>query len=187
MKEEPVEILDEETHKTGLVMLKSEAHKKSLRHSGAHLWIYNSRGELLLQLRHRQKVLRPNVWDVSVAGHIRAGDTPEDTIVREAKEELNLDVNPHDFIFVGIKKVDEPTTHCWTHRVFNWTYMTKLDIDLKTLKLEKDEVSDIRWVPIDEFEAEIRDPQLATKYTSTRIELYEETIGHIRKKLGRNE
>ncbi len=185
MKEEMVDILDEKANKTGKVMLKSEAHKKSLRHSGAHLWIYNSKGEVLLQLRHPTKVLRPNVWDVSVAGHITAGSNPKDTVIREAKEELNLDVDPDNFIFIGVHKVDEQTPQGWTHRVFNWTYLTQLEVDLKNLKLEKDEVSNTRWVPLDEFEADIHDPKRSKKYTPTRLEFYTEVINHIRKKIGR--
>lgn len=186
MKEEPVDILDENANKTGEVVLKSEAHKKSLRHSGAHLWIYNSKGEVLLQLRHPTKVIRPNVWDVSAAGHITAGDTPKETVVREAKEELDLYVNPDNFIFIGVHKVDEPTPESWTHRVFNWTYMTQLEVDIKNLKLEKDEVTDIRWIPLDEFEADIHDPERSKKYTPTRLEFYSEVIEHIRKKIGQD-
>jgi isopentenyldiphosphate isomerase len=181
MKEEPVDILDEDANRTGQVMLKSEAHTKSLRHSGAHLWIYNSKGEVLLQLRHPTKVIRPNVWDVSVAGHITAGHDPRETIVREAKEELNLDIDTSKLTYIGTQKVDEPVPQGWTHRVFNWTYITQMDINIKDLKLEKSEVADIKWLPIDEFEDELRDPEKSKKYTPTRLEFYAEVIDQIRK------
>lgn len=184
MKEELVDILDEDAKKTGKVMLKSQAHKESLRHGGAHLWIYNSKGEVLLQLRHPTKEIRPNVWDVSVAGHIVSGDNPKDTIVREAKEELDLDVDPSSFVFVGVHKVDDPTPGEWTHRVFNWTYLTLLEVDLKKLKLENDEVTDIRWVPLDKFKADIHDPERSKEYTPPLQELYDEVIKLIRKKTG---
>jgi isopentenyl-diphosphate delta-isomerase len=187
MKEEPVEILDEQAKKTGQIVLKSDAHKNSFRHGGAHIWIYNSKGEVLLQLRHPTKVIRPNVWDVSVAGHITAGDTPEETATREAKEELNLNVSPNDFTFLGIKKVDEQMPDGSYHRVFNWTYLLKLDLDLDSLKLEADEVSDIRWLPVDEFEAEINDPEKSKRYTPTRLELYTGVIEEVRNRLANNE
>lgn len=180
MKDEPVDILDAHGDKIGQVMLKSEAHKKSLWHSGAHVWIYNSRGEVLLQLRAPDKIIRPNVWDVSAAGHIASGDTPEATAVREAKEELDLDIDPKKFKFIGIKKVDEAMDG-WNHRVFNWTYLLKADLDIKKLQLEADEVSDIRWLPVDEFEAELHDPKKSKRYTPTRLEFYEELVAEIRK------
>lgn len=185
MKDELVDILDEQTEKNGQVMLKSEAHKKNLRHGGAHIWIYNSRGDVLLQLRHHTKVIRPNVWDVSAAGHITSGDTPEETIVRELKEELGLDINPKNLDFIGIKKVDERMSDGSVHRVFNWTYLTKMDVDLDTIRLEADEVSDVRWLPIDEFEAELNDPEKVERYTPTRLEFYTEVIQEIRKRTKR--
>ena len=165
-------------------MLKSEAHRQSLRHGGAHVWIYNSKGEVLLQLRHPSKAIRPNVWDVSAAGHISSGDTPKTTIVREFKEELGLNLDPDDLTFIGIKKVDEPMPGGWIHRVFNWTYLAKMDIDLNDIKLEKEEVTDIRWLPLDEFEAELKDPKKKKKYTPTRIEFYEEVAREIKIRLG---
>lgn len=184
MKEELVDILDEQAKNTGRTMLKSKVHKQNLRHGGAHVWIYNPKGEVLLQLRHPSKVLRPNVWDVSAAGHIKSGDTPEETIVRESKEELNLNIDPNDLMFVGIKKVDEPTSDGNIHRVFNWTYIAQMDIDLSNIKLEANEVSGIRWLPVDKFEAELNDPEMKKLYTPTRLEFYMEIIKEIRSRIG---
>src|SRR5690242_10762851 len=119
MKDEPVDILDERGNKTGQIMLKSEAHAKSLWHSGAHIWICNPKRAVLLQLRAKNKVIRPGVWDVAIAGHIKAGDTPEQTAEREAKEELSLTVNPKQLKFIEVSKVQD-VMKGWTHRVFNW-------------------------------------------------------------------
>lgn len=179
-----MDILDEQGNKTGQTMLKSQAHAQSLRHGGAHVWIYNSKGDVLLQLRHPSKVIRPNVWDVSAAGHIASGDTPEITIVREFSEELGLKIEPQNLTYIGIKKVDEPMPGGWIHRVFNWTYLAEMDIDLNDIKMEKYEVSDIRWLPVNEFKAELEDSEKRKKYTPGRIEFYMEIISEIRKRLG---
>jgi hypothetical protein len=40
--EENVEILDEDGNKTGQVLTRTEAHKRSLRHPVVNLWVYNS-------------------------------------------------------------------------------------------------------------------------------------------------
>lgn len=182
MKEEPVEILDEHGNKTGRTILKSEAHWQGLWHSGAHLWIYNSNGEVLLQLRTPNKVIRPNSWDVSAAGHIQAGHEPRKTLVREAKEELDLEVDPDKMIFIGISKVEDKMPK-WMHRVFNWVYIMKADVDLKKLKLEADEVAEVRWIPLDQFEDEIHDPVKSQKYWDSRIPSYQEAINAIRKQI----
>jgi isopentenyl-diphosphate delta-isomerase len=126
------------------------------------------------------------MWDVSVAGHITAGDEPKATAVREAKEELNLDINPADLKFIGIKKVDEAMPDGTTHKVFNWTYLLKLDVDIDRLKLEANEVTDVRWITSEEFENELDDPEKSKRYTPTRLELYKEIIDEIRKDIGKN-
>ncbi len=187
MKEELVDILNKDGEKTGQVMLKSEAHKRNLWHGGAHLWIYNSDWEVLLQLRHPTKVIRPNVWDVSVAGHIASGSSPKATIQREADEELGLKVDPDEFSFLGIKRVEERLQDGTYHRALNWSYITKQDINLKSLKLEVDEVADIRWIPLEEFENDLKDKEKSKKYTPARIELFDEVIDHIKKLRDKNE
>lgn len=41
-------------------------------------------------------------WWVLPAGHIETGETATQTVMRECKEELNIDVNPDDIEFVHI-------------------------------------------------------------------------------------
>jgi len=53
-----------------------------------------------LQLRAKNKKLFPNKWDVSVGGHISAGEEPLTTAVRETKEELGLEISREDLVFV---------------------------------------------------------------------------------------
>ncbi|HET9721939.1 MAG TPA: NUDIX domain-containing protein [Candidatus Saccharimonadales bacterium] len=182
MKEEPVDILDEQGNMTGQTMLKSEAHQKGLWHRGAHLWIYNSKGEILIQLRAGGKTIRPNVWDVPVAGHIQAGHEPRETLVRESKEELGLDIDPAKTTFAGISQVEDPM-QSWTHRVFNYVYILKADLDINSLKLEKEEVAAVKWIPLEKFEDEIHDPAKSKSYWDSRLKSYQEAINAIRDQL----
>lgn len=46
----------------------------------------------------------PNSWDLAGKGHIEVGDTPEDSVVREIKEETNLDINIDDLWRLGSSK-----------------------------------------------------------------------------------
>jgi isopentenyl-diphosphate delta-isomerase len=182
MKEEPVDILDEQGNKTGQTMMKSEAHRRGLWHGGAHLWIINSKGEILLQLRAPNKVIHPNVWDVSVAGHIPAGKKPLETLVEETKEELGLEVRREDIKFVDTKHTDEPMdSGKWRHRIFLTTYAVTADLDLSKLKLEVGELSDVRWVSPDELENDLSNPQKSKKYTGHNY-IYRTGIDYARRK-----
>jgi isopentenyl-diphosphate Delta-isomerase len=171
MKEEPVDILDEKGKKTGRTVLKSEAHKLGLWHGGAHIWLYNSKGEVVMQLRSPKKIVNPNVWDVSVAGHIAAGQTPLETVVQEAQEELGLKVNPADLTFLGTGNFDEITQPgAWRHRVYLWIYALKADnLNLADLVLEEDETSDVRWLSLEQLARDRKDPLKAGGYSPNGV------------------
>jgi isopentenyldiphosphate isomerase len=171
MKEEPVDILDEQGNKTGQTMLKSQAHKQGLWHGGAHIWIYNSKGEVLLQLRSPKKIVKPNVWDVSVAGHIPAGKTPLETVVEEAQEELGLKVEPKDLVYIGKVIFDDlmPPDN-WQHRVHTEVYALLQDgLKLSDLNLEEAEISDARWISLGQFSKDLNDPSKDNQYSRNRV------------------
>lgn len=185
MKDEKVDILDEDGNKIGRVLMKSGAHKKELWHGAAHLWIYNSRGEVLLQLRHPNKIIRPNIWDISVAGHISAGMKPRETVVIEADEELGLQVNPKDLVFVGTTKFEDLMPEGWTHRTYHWTYLLKDDVDLKDLEFRDGETSDARWIDVDVLDRELGDPEKGNLYPQPAKHIFGFAINEIRKAISK--
>lgn len=56
-------------------------------------FLRNSRGELWIPRRSPRKSLYPNALDVSVGGAVQSGETYEQAFRREAREELNLNVD----------------------------------------------------------------------------------------------
>jgi 8-oxo-dGTP diphosphatase len=59
----------------------------------------NDKGELLFYLRdNKPGISFPQHWDL-FGGHIEDGETPEEALIREVKEELNYDLR--DFKFFG--------------------------------------------------------------------------------------
>jgi len=59
-------------------------------HPVIHLHIINSKGEIYLQKRSMLKDTQPGKWDTSVGGHVDLGETIEQALLRETKEELNI-------------------------------------------------------------------------------------------------
>lgn len=41
------------------------------------------------------------MWDITAGGHVLAGEFGFQAIIREAKEELGLDLNKNDITFIG--------------------------------------------------------------------------------------
>lgn len=88
---EYVDIFDENNNLTGQIKEKGKAHEEGDFHRTAHVWIINDKNELLLQKRSANKKSHPNCWDISGAGHIKAGESVIDGAIRELKEELGVE------------------------------------------------------------------------------------------------
>ena len=83
---------------------KQIAHEKGLWHKSVHVWIINDKNEILLQYRCADKKLYPDTWDVSFAGHINAGESSIQAVIREGKEELGIDVDLDKLSYVFTNK-----------------------------------------------------------------------------------
>ena len=55
---------------------------------------------MLLQKRSKEKKLWPNLWDVTLGGHVDSGEFGRQALIREAKEELGLDLNDDDIKYL---------------------------------------------------------------------------------------
>ena len=83
-------IVDEEGKVTGSAT-RGECHSGSkLLHPVVHLHVFNSKGDIYLQRRPEWKDIQPGKWDTAVGGHIGYGETPEEALKREVREELGI-------------------------------------------------------------------------------------------------
>lgn len=63
----------------------------------AAIILENDKGEFLLALRDNKSWIPfPNHWDL-IGGHVEEGETPEEALVREYNEELDLDLKEYSF------------------------------------------------------------------------------------------
>ena len=65
-----------------------EVYKKKLPHRIIHILIFNSKGEMALQLRSAKKSFAPLHWSTAVGGHVQSGETYQQAALREFQEEL---------------------------------------------------------------------------------------------------
>jgi isopentenyl-diphosphate Delta-isomerase len=73
--------------------LKSQVHTGDTPlHRGFSVFIFNSRGDLLLQQRSRYKKTWPLVWSNSCCGHPQPGEETIDAAQRRLLEELGLEI-----------------------------------------------------------------------------------------------
>ncbi len=70
---------------------RGECHSGSkLLHPVVHLHLFDSAGRIYLQQRPLWKDIQPGKWDTAVGGHIDYGETVEEALLRETREELGL-------------------------------------------------------------------------------------------------
>lgn len=63
----------------------------------AAIILENDNGEFLLYLRdNKPGIPFPDHWDL-IGGHVEDGETPEEALVREVKEELDIELHEYNF------------------------------------------------------------------------------------------
>lgn len=154
MPDELIDIVDENNNLTGVVKSRNEAHHEGLWHRIINICIYNSLGEILLQLRSKDKMIYPDMWDISVAGHIGAGEEPITAALREAGEETGLNAKEEDLHFYKVRP-EQYQNGDVNMKEFLYIYLLKYDGDIANLKIQKEELQSIEFVPIAKMEEEL--------------------------------
>jgi len=110
--------------------------------NGAAALIFNG-NEILLGKRSKQKKIYPNVWDL-IGGHCEEGETPEQALVRELHEEL--DIVPIEFKRLCV--LGEPNSHLYGEYAYHVFLVTAWEGT--PCNNAPHEHSEIRWFPIPE-------------------------------------
>ena len=69
---------------------KDQSYKERSMLRSVQIFVYNSKGELYIQKRSKNKSRYPSYFCASVAGHVEPGENYEQAATREIKEELGL-------------------------------------------------------------------------------------------------
>ena len=106
-----------------------------------HVCIFNNQGQLLIQRRSAEKTVWPELWDVSIGGGVDAGETSRQGAEREVLEELGYDLD-----LTGLR----PAVTVNFEGGFDDFFVVTRDLDIRDLRLQQEEVSDVRWVTLED-------------------------------------
>lgn len=152
--DEKIDILDEAGTPTGEVLWKSEAHRRGLWHRCFHCWISGryASGEpyLLVQRRADEKDTWPGRLDVTVAGHLRAGEKPLDGL-REIEEEIGLRVEAERLIPLGTHRIEQKIPE-GLDREFHEVFLLFDSSSPENMRLQRGEVGAILRMRLDDVE-----------------------------------
>ena len=105
-------------------------------HLVTHVWVVNSAGRVLIQRRSAKRRMMPNIWAVT-SGSAVAGEDSATAARRELAEELGIRLAPEAVQLLG--RLVRRNSLCDV-------YLVKRDIAVPDMKLQKEEVSQVRWV-----------------------------------------
>jgi isopentenyl-diphosphate delta-isomerase type 1 len=90
MLKELFDIVDENDNIIGRAP-RNECHEKGLIHRSVMFFVFDGEGRVLVTKRTQTKDFFPGYWSIVLGGHVQAGETYEDAVVREIKEETGVE------------------------------------------------------------------------------------------------
>jgi isopentenyldiphosphate isomerase len=144
-------------------------HEKRLVHRSVHVLLFDTRGRLLLQRRHRSKQTHPGHWDLSCCGHVEESDYlpqgPDHELDRVYAEVARREVEEE----LGVRVVLEPLGH---HGPTPGVHYEQIRLFRGTsdgpFTAQKEEVEDLRHVTRADLEAMQGEPLTGTLRWFTR-------------------
>lgn len=168
--EEFVVLITPEDEVLGL-MEKMQAHKNGLLHRAFSVFLFNGNGEMLLQRRAATKYHSPLQWTNAVCSHPKENESYKDAADRRLGEELGIST-PLSLKFNFTYKADVGK-NLWEHEldyVFTGHYEGEFN-------LNSDEVSEVRYISMDELEAELySQPENFTEWFKIILKEYKQHL-----------
>jgi isopentenyl-diphosphate delta-isomerase len=146
-------MVDDDNNPIGTAQRRSAHDDDTKLHRAFSAFIFNKKGELLLQQRALSKKTWPGVWSNSCCGHVMLHESTEAAVRRRLKYELGLNVVElesvlPDFRYRAEKDGVVENEICPVFVGFSDNEPTP----------NPDEVNDVRWVPWAQFAADVKDP-----------------------------
>lgn len=154
---EEVILVNDRDEQTGTIE-KMEAHRKALLHRAFSVFIFNGKGEMLLQQRAMTKYHSPGLWTNACCSHPRPGEPVDEAAPRRLREEMGVDTSLKKvFDFIYRTEFDNGLTEFEFDHVFTGTYNGQVYPD-------KQEVHDYCFRSMEDIERDLQ--QRPEKYTS---------------------
>ena len=145
--DEPLDVVDPEGRPTGVIKARREVHRDGDLHRAFHLWIVDGDGRVLIQRRSGFKDTGAGKLDVTVGGHLRAGEYWPQAL-REVEEEIGLAVEVTDLHALGTFRSERRYEDGTVDRELHETFAMRTTRPLHAFRLDSREVEVLYAVPL---------------------------------------
>lgn len=150
MNQEYIVLIDKQNRVLGTAPKLKSHNKNTPLHRAFSLFLFNSKGELLLQQRSGKKKTWPLIWSNSCCGHPMLNEKNEDAVKRRVKFELGLVLSKVYEILPGFSYKAE-----MNGVVENELCPVFIGFTDQKLVINKDEIENVRWIKWNDFLNEI--------------------------------
>ena len=156
--EENVILVDEHDNQIGL-MPKMEAHEKAVLHRAFSVFVFNQKGDLMLQQRAAHKYHSPLLWTNTCCSHQRDGETNLEAGKRRLYEEMGF-TTPLKEVFSFIYKA--PFDNGLTEHELDHVMVGRFE---GNPNINKEEVESYKWMPLEAVQQDIKaNPSIYTAW-----------------------
>lgn len=153
MSKELLDVLDENGLPTGEVLSRDEVHHQGLWHRAIVVAVINDHNEILLQQRSTNKEKNANLWDISVAGHLAAGQDSLSAAAREISEEINVflgyKTEIKDFRYMTCFRKEQKYSDNFIERQFYDFFVLRTSkLEAASIQFQQSEVQAVRFADL---------------------------------------
>ncbi len=130
-------------------MEKMEAHEKALLHRAFSVFLFDTKGNMLLQKRAASKYHSPSLWTNACCSHPMPGETTEQAALRRLQEELGFTVAIRKAFHFTYKAAFD---NGLTEHEFDHVFVGEYEGDMQ---LNVEEVSEVCYKPMAVIKAEL--------------------------------
>lgn len=160
------DVYDENRQPLGLLHRRGDPAVPGEYYLGADVWVINSKGEILLTLRHPDKNDLPDEWE-NTAGSVLAGETSLEGAIRELREETGIAADPDEMVLFYT---------CRGENSFANSYLLRRDVNIEDLVFQEGETCGAMWVTFEKLEEMVAQPTgarpVASRWCTRRAKLY---------------
>ena len=146
------DLYDENKILTGETIYKGQEVPKGRYYITVVVFIQNDKNEFLIQKRVAKK---DGKW-ATTGGHPVSGETSKQGIITEIKEELGINVIENNIILFKTFKTEDD---------FVDIYYLKENVNIDKIKIQEDELEDVKWACKEEIEKIIENGQFSESHT----------------------